>query len=79
MQTYQEQIDNEKQFKPKLYQYPQWQQPSAVFDYEDLENEETLLVLCVRAEPGNPERDQNTVFVWRGGEFDPATHLDGNN
>lgn len=57
--------------KPKLYSYPNWNESSTVFDYDDLV-EDCFLVLCVRAqilEPGH-EHDQHKVFVWKGNEFD---------
>jgi len=34
--------------KPRLYKYPNPNESTTVFDFEDLE-EEALLVLCVRA------------------------------
>jgi len=57
--------------KPKLYSYPNWTTPTTVFDFEDLQ-EDSLLVLCVRAQIGTPghEYDQHKAFVWRGSEFD---------
>lgn len=39
--------------KPKLYVYPNWTDATTVFDFEDLQ-EDTLLVLCVRAQIGVP-------------------------
>ena len=57
--------------KPRLYKYPNPNESTTVFDFEDLE-EEALLVLCVRAqinEPGH-EHDQNRVFIWRGSQFE---------
>lgn len=48
MDSYQEDLVQEKHLKPKLSTYPDWSSPIAVFDFEDLENVENLLVLCVR-------------------------------
>jgi hypothetical protein len=50
MQNYREEVDNEKQYKPRLYTYPDHQQSSTVFDFDDLQDEQ-MLVLCVRANP----------------------------
>ena len=56
---------------PELYCYPNWTDPTTVFDFEDLQ-EDSLLVLCVRAQIGEPghEHDQHKVYVWKGHEFD---------
>ena len=48
MDEYEDQLQEEKIYKPKLYTYPDWEKPVAVFDFEELENEDTMLVLCVR-------------------------------
>ena len=69
MDQYKEIIDQEKLLKVKLFQYPEWNQPSAIFEYDDLENEDALLVLCVREEPGNEHREHNVAYVWRGDGF----------
>jgi hypothetical protein len=69
--AYNRQCSEEQQMKPKLYSYPNWNESSTVFDYDDLV-EDCFLVLCVRAqilEPGH-EHDQHKVFVWKGNEFD---------
>lgn len=57
--------------KPKLYTYPNWNESPTVFDYDDL-IEDSFLVLCVRANVGEPghELDQHKVYVWKGNEFD---------
>ena len=63
--------EEEQKMKPKLYTFPNWNESSTVFDFEDL-TEESFLVLCVRAQiniPGH-EHDQHKVFVWKGNEFD---------
>ena len=48
MEVYKDEVMQEKIMKPKLFNYPDWDSPVAVFDFEDLENTETMLVLCVR-------------------------------
>lgn len=71
MQDYKETVSEEQKMKPKLYTYPDWNEPSTVFDFEDL-LEESLLILCVRAQhhlPGH-EHDSHKVYVWKGLEFD---------
>jgi hypothetical protein len=57
--------------KPRLFTYPNWNESGTVFDFEDLQ-EDQVLVLCVRALVGVPghELDQHKAFVWRGPEFD---------
>ena len=69
--AYNKQCDQDQLMKPKLYCYPNWNESSAVFDYDDLV-EDTFLVLCVRAQHGVPghEHDQHTAYVWKGNEFD---------
>jgi hypothetical protein len=71
MQDYRDIVEEEQKMKPKLYVYPNWTDPTTVFDFEDLQ-EDSLLVLCVRAQIGVPghELDQHKVYVWKGNEFD---------
>jgi len=38
----------EQSLKPKLYYYPETEKPTAIFDFEELENHEAMLVLCVK-------------------------------
>ena len=40
MDEYETMVEEEKIYKAKLFQYPDWQNPSAIFDYEDIENDE---------------------------------------
>lgn len=71
MQEYRNIVDEEKKFKPRLFIYPNWNESSTVFDFEDLQ-EDALLVLCIKPQFGVPghEHDQHKVFVWKGSEFD---------
>ena len=57
--------------KPRMYTYPNWNESSTVFDFDDLQ-EENLIVLCIRANVGEPgqEHDQHKVYIWKGCEFD---------
>jgi hypothetical protein len=55
MDEYLGQISEEKKYKPKLYQYPEHGQPSAVFELDELDDESLLLVLCARAQPNSEE------------------------
>lgn len=73
MDEYKDQVSQEKFYKAKLYQYPEHGQPSTVFDFDDLENEQALLVLCARAEPENENRMVEQVFVWSGYDFQEIT------
>lgn len=70
MNEYEDIVAQEKLYKVKLFQYPDWQKPSAIFDFEDLDNEEVLLVLCAKAKPGEEMRSEDTLFVWHGSEHD---------
>jgi hypothetical protein len=60
--------------KPKLYSYPEVDKPTAIFDYEELEDQEAMLVLCVRQDLTSENRQQHVCFVWKGAEFDPESH-----
>ena len=48
MKDYRDIVDEEQKVKPRLLSYPNWNESNTVFDFEDL-NEEEMLVLCVRA------------------------------
>ena len=83
MDNYKDEVQAEKLLKPKLYTYPEWDSPVAVFDFEELENEEALLVLCVRKAEGEEYREEETCYVWAGPEFilesyDEAAQMDVN-
>ena len=39
-------------------------------DFEDIENEDSFLVLCARAKPDDDNRKEDTCFVWQGLEHD---------
>ena len=70
MEAYKDIVEEEKKTKPKLYKYPNWNESTTVFDFDDLE-EDALLVLCKRPIYGDdPVKAQNKVFIWRGSEFD---------
>lgn len=56
MNEYDSLVAEEQQYKVKLFQYPDWQHPSAIFDFEDLDNEEVVLVLCARAKLDDENR-----------------------
>ena len=73
---YANEIELEKLLKPKLYSFPDWDTPVAVFDFEDLENTESLLVLCVRKDQGEEYREENVCYVWTGPDFDISDHAD---
>ena len=73
---YANEIELEKLLKPKLYSFPDWDSPVAVFDFEDLEDMEKMLVLCVRKAPGEEYRDEDVCYVWTGPEFDIVDHVD---
>ena len=70
MNDYDDMLVEEQIYKAKLFQYPDWEKPSAIFDYEDIENEEVLQVLCARAKPDDEFRQEDTAFVWHGAEHE---------
>ena len=72
MAEYKDSVEQEKKMKPRLYTYPNWNESTTVFDFEDLQ-EDQVLVLCIRAMIGEPghEHDQHRAYVWRGPDFDP--------
>ena len=78
MNEYDSLVAQEQQFKVKLFQFPDWERPTAIFDYEDLENEEVLLVICARAKPDDENRLEDTVYIWHGSEHevDPEEQKD---
>ena len=53
---YEDLLAEENIYEPKLFTYPDHKVPSAVFEYDDLDNEESLLVLCARAKPDDENR-----------------------
>lgn len=48
MQDYKDSVAEENKMKPRLYTYPNWNESTTVFDYEDL-TVESFLILCIRA------------------------------
>jgi cobalamin biosynthesis Co2+ chelatase CbiK len=70
MDEYEVMVAEEQIYKAKLFTYPEWQSPSAIFDYEDLENDDTFMVLCVRAKKDEVHRQKDTVYVWHGAEHE---------
>ena len=74
MEEYKDQVQQEKDLKPKLFNYPEWDTPIAVFDFEELENEEALLVLCVRQQPDMEFREDHMAYVWTGPTFRAEDH-----
>ena len=70
MEDYTDSLEQEKLLKPKLYTYPDVNSPIAVFDFEELENTENMLVLCVRKDQGEEYRDDHVCYVWQGPDFD---------
>ena len=72
MDEYRDELQQEKHLKPKLFTYPDWDSPVAVFDFEELENEESMLVLCVKKAEQLENRPEHVCYVWTGPEFDTA-------
>jgi hypothetical protein len=71
MKDYKNIVEEENKMKPRLFNYPNWAESSTVFDFEDLQ-EDQVLVLCIRAQVGVPghEHDQHITYVWRGPDFE---------
>lgn len=76
MDNYKDEVVQEKWLKPKLYNYPETDSPVAVFDFEDLENTEAMLVLCVRKADGEEYREEDVCYVWTGPDFDASDFSD---
>jgi hypothetical protein len=74
MDQYKSEVEMEQAMKPKLFYYPETDKPTAIFDFEELENQEAMLVLCVRQDTECEYRQQHTCYVWKGYEFDPESH-----
>jgi hypothetical protein len=62
-------VNNEKQFKPRLFTYPNSNESQTVFDLDDL-SEEAFVVLCVRSNP-DEGIEEEVLHIWRGPEFEP--------
>ena len=67
MQNYRDELSREQMFKPRLYTFPDFSKSSTVFDYDDLQQEDALMVVCVRAET---DTDKDRVYIWKGHEFE---------
>ena len=60
----------------KLYTYPDWEDPIAIFDEDELDKIDTMQVLCVKAQPDDEYRQENTVYVWTGPDFEVSKYGD---
>ena len=69
MQDYREIVNNEQQFKPRLFTYPNTNESATVFDLDDL-HESSFVVLCVRANP-DEGIDEEVLHIWKGPDFEP--------
>ena len=49
MDEYKDEVELEKQFKVKLYTFPEWNDPIGIFDEDELQNTDAMMVLCARA------------------------------
>lgn len=83
MDEYKDEIQQERLMKPKLFSYPDIKSPIAVFDFEELENTEAMLVLCVRKAENEEYRGEHTCYVWIGPDFaisdyDESNQMDEN-
>jgi hypothetical protein len=69
MQNYKDEVSKEQYFKARLFTYPEVSKSSTVFDDDELQQDNALLVLCVRAQP-EIDIEEDTVYMWRGYEFE---------
>jgi len=70
MDEYKDEVELEKQYKVKLYNYPEYEDPIGIFDEDELQNDEAMIVLCVRAQPDDETRKDHTAYVWTGPSFE---------
>ena len=69
MNYYIDEVEQEQKFKPRLFTYPDPKSSIAVFEYEDLQEDE-FVVVCVRKNPEGPEKaSDDLIFVWEGESF----------
>ena len=68
MQTYKDEVSKEQYFKPRLFTYPDFVKSSTIFDQDDLEQENVLLLLCVREQP-EKDIERDTVYLWKSPDF----------
>lgn len=71
MEDYNEELVNEKEFKPRMFTYPDIDASCAVFDEDDLEFDE-LNLICVKARTSDEE---NIVDCYEGPEFEERAGL----
>lgn len=65
MDDYNEEINTENKFKPRMFTYPDIDASCAVFDEDDLEDDE-LNLIC---EMSKEEDEENVVYVYEGESF----------
>lgn len=71
MDEYNEELINEKEFKPRMFTYPDVDASCAVFDEDDLEFDE-LNLICVKA---RSDDEENIVDCYEGEEFEERAGL----
>ena len=76
MEEYADDVEQEKIYKVKLYTYPDYKVPIGIFDEDELQNVESMMVLCVRAHPDDDYRLEHTSYVWRGPNFEISKFTD---
>lgn len=74
MEEYRDIVEQESQFKPRLYTYPSTDESSAVFEIDDVEDAEAIVVLCVCADPKKADRQQHTAYTWVGTSAEADTN-----
>eukprot|EP00349_Pseudokeronopsis_sp_Brazil_P011017 CAMPEP_0202978972 /NCGR_PEP_ID=MMETSP1396-20130829/85249_1 /ASSEMBLY_ACC=CAM_ASM_000872 /TAXON_ID= /ORGANISM="Pseudokeronopsis sp., Strain Brazil" /LENGTH=119 /DNA_ID=CAMNT_0049718187 /DNA_START=2679 /DNA_END=3035 /DNA_ORIENTATION=- len=68
MQNYKEEVDEEQYYKPRLFVFPDAKSSTTIFDYDDLQQDQ-MIVVCARANPA-ADREKDEIYVWMGGEFE---------
>ena len=49
IKDYEDELVIEQQYKVKMYNYPEFDDPIGIFDEDELQKDEEMIVLCVRA------------------------------
>lgn len=71
MDEYNEELNTESKFKPRMFTYPDVEASCAVFDEEDLEYDE-LNLICEKAKN---QDEENVVYSYEGEGFEERAGL----
>jgi hypothetical protein len=62
MQDYKVEVGNEQFYKPRLFTYPDLNNSTAVFEFEDL-SDDLMVIVCARARPDESD-SIDAIYVW---------------